>query len=85
MGFAPRRPQSDGVLNYLSAGRWFRDRNLAIPVRFGTRFELYAHVAKQVTEPGRLPGVRRLSRRGDSRMGAAVAESSDKIPWFRQL
>jgi hypothetical protein len=41
----------NGILNYLSVGRWFRDRGLAVPVRLPDRPELYAYLAAQVTEP----------------------------------
>ena len=42
---------ANGVLNYLSVGRWFADRHLRIPVRCAGRQELYTHVAGFVKEP----------------------------------
>ena len=50
----------NGILNYLSVGRWFRDRGFAIPVRLPDRPELYAYLAAQVTERQR--AVRELER-----------------------
>jgi len=41
----------NGVLNYLNVGRWFQDRNLAIPLRCGDRFRLADAVAQRVKEP----------------------------------
>ena len=42
-----------GALNYLSVGRWFRDRGLVVPVRCADRLPLYTYVASTVTEPAR--------------------------------
>lgn len=41
----------NGILNYLSVGRWFHDRRIAIPLRCAAREELYQFVAGQVHEP----------------------------------
>jgi len=41
----------NGILNYLSVGRWFRDRGLVVPMRFKDRPQLYAHLASQLVEP----------------------------------
>jgi Methyltransferase domain len=40
-----------GLLNYLSVGRWFHDRKLAIPIRCAGREELYNQLAKSIVEP----------------------------------
>lgn len=42
---------ANGALNYLSVGRWFRDRGLRVPVRCADRLPLYQFVAAQVIEP----------------------------------
>jgi hypothetical protein len=41
----------NGILNYLSVGRWFHDRKIAIPLRCAGRGELYQFVAQQIQEP----------------------------------
>jgi len=41
----------NGVLNYLNLGRWFRERNMIVPVRFDKREALYDYVATSVKEP----------------------------------
>jgi O-methyltransferase len=41
----------DGVLNYLGAGRWFRDRGIEIPKRVASREALYTLISSQVAEP----------------------------------
>lgn len=41
----------NGVLNYLSVGRWFRDHGLTVPIRCADRAALYTHLAQQVQEP----------------------------------
>src|SRR5690349_19329637 len=42
---------ANGVLNYLYAGRWFRDRGLEIPARCAGREPLYDYVARSLVEP----------------------------------
>jgi len=41
----------NGILNYLSVGRWFRDWKIAIPARCADRFALYNQIAPMVAEP----------------------------------
>jgi hypothetical protein len=41
----------NGILNYLSVGRWFCDRGLVVPVRLQDRPQLYAHLAAKLKEP----------------------------------
>ena len=42
---------TNGVLNYLSVGRWFHDRSLKVPVRCAGREPLYDYVAGFAKEP----------------------------------
>lgn len=50
--FSPRLIHyANGILNYLNVGRWFYDRQLAVPVRLATREALHHHVAAGVAEP----------------------------------
>ena len=42
---------ANGVLNYLSVGRWFHDRRLKVPVRCAGREPLYDYVARFAKEP----------------------------------
>jgi hypothetical protein len=42
---------ADGVLNYLSVGRWFHDRRLKVPVRCAGREPLYDYIAGFAKEP----------------------------------
>jgi O-methyltransferase len=41
----------NGVLNYLSVGRWFKERGLRIPFQSDARTDLYRHVASLISEP----------------------------------
>ena len=51
--FVPARSihYANGLLNYLSLGRWFRDQGINVPARVTGRLELYTLVASQLTEP----------------------------------
>lgn len=42
---------ANGILNYLSVGRWFHDRQIAVPVRCAERMALHEHVARIAREP----------------------------------
>lgn len=42
---------ASGLLNYLTVGRWFHDRKLAVPIRCADRAPLYDHVASLIHEP----------------------------------
>lgn len=41
----------NGVLNYLSVGRWFKERDIRIPLQTKERTALYRHVASLLSEP----------------------------------
>jgi len=41
----------NGVVNYLEVGRWLSERGLDVPPRVAARSEVFAEVAREVTEP----------------------------------
>src|SRR6266481_1745627 len=42
---------TNGILNYLTVGRWFKERNLKVPARLAGREPFYDSIAKGLVEP----------------------------------